>query len=259
MTYLSADTLNYDPFLSFSDNSPGKINEKLISTTGKELDVPHVFWRIGHEAYNMVRDQEKNKLTKEHLILEAQRSEENIQLVLDEIEKLEKDGRLTVCDNYGNTLSVSYIRQSNSLYYMLNFIDIFFESADISTPIDAGEKLLCCLISLNDVSAATCGANDCPEWLCDILDEMKNCVEAAHISKAVDKALSSKARNAAKARHAETYELKSYAINYYKENADRLNKSSRIKAAREIVRQIPVNERTADGWLKEFLQSARKL
>jgi hypothetical protein len=59
-------------------------------------------------------------------------------------------------------------------------------------------------------------------------------------------------RKAAAVRHKENRELRTEAIAFYATNSN--NYTTRIAAARAITHIVPVTERTADTWIKEYLE-----
>lgn len=261
---LSVTNLEYDPADSFAEGSPGVMAGRLISVEGKVLDIPFPLWEAGREAYQLLTDIEGKPLTKESLKSNLKNLEDGLNQTFDLMEEMEADGRLTIATkgHQGNTLKVLDIRNSSDPVYQLNFVDTFTgnagEELDFQNPtgVPMAGWLLTCLAILNDAKLALWAGDGAKDWPYEILSDMRDCLEKARISEAVKNAMSKRAHKAAKHRHKETDEIKKSAITFYKENKSRFR--SRIALARAFAKREPVTERTADNWIKEYLQSASK-
>jgi hypothetical protein len=69
---------------------------------------------------------------------------------------------------------------------------------------------------------------------------------------ALKKAKKSSASNSAKKRHAENYSMKEQARDYFLEHRVRLSTGTLASAGREIIKIVPIKERTAIDWVGDF-------
>lgn len=236
---------------SFSPTSCGRKEEAFVTTEGKLIESYPALWQKGLKYYCRLCE-----------IYECEPNNEDINIGFNEIPIVNRELRAIILRLLANNSIVingttgwralKSFRINDPIGDFLNWLSVFDQimpgtfTEGLRKEPNATHVLICLFFhSIDSILVAHEIRANISEAFSDIL-EIERLIVTTETSRA---AISDSARKAGLARHNETNQYKTEALQIYTDNRTRYR--SRAAAARELAKHFPVTVRTIEGWIKD--------